>query len=484
MEISIILAQTKDNIIGIGSECPFVTLDKEHFKSVTQYAPSFGKNLMIIGRKTWETVPKSMRNCKRRFYLVLSQDLKYDSECANSIVINNIDDAMIYILKNKLFYYKIFCIGGANIYHLICDKYSHFVSEIFLTKFNTKNNFADLYESIEPVYYDINNESIMTKLFLSNSTTVEDNLSFKINNFTHTEYLSMMFYHYERKIKSFEVQYLNLVTEIKNNGIIKNTRNGQTKSINNYRIQVDLSIEFPVLTVRKIFMRGIIEELLWFISGSTDTSVLKSKNINVWNHNSSRQFLDSIGLTHLEENDIGPGYGFLMRYFGAKYINCKSDYVGQGTDQIARCIHLIKTDPDNRRIIINLWDAALSDLMALPPCHMLYQFTIEKTKLNCHLYQRSWDVMLGWNTTTAALLTHMIAHFTGYNVGILTHTICDAHIYLEHIDKVENILTRVPYKPPTLSISNSIPLNITDYDLGDFNLNNYQSHPVVPMIIQ
>ena len=261
--------------------------------------------------------------------------------------------------------------------------------------------------------------------------------------------------------EDFETCYINLLKYIIDHGIANQTRNAITKSVKDVSFKIDLAKGFPILTLRKVFWKGIVEELLWMLRGSTDVKELQNKNIHIWDGNSSREYLDKYGFTDYQEGYIGPGYGYQFRH--------------KNTDQWLEVINTIKTDPNSRRIIINLWDVDNIKKMALPPCHMLYQFTVVEGKLNCHLYQRSWDIVCGWNTTTAALITHILASITNLKVGTLTHTICDVHIYDEHIETVKELINLAAYPLPALSIKNNSS-DITTYKFEDFCLENYQSH--------
>nr|WBF70884.1 bifunctional dihydrofolate reductase-thymidylate synthase [Megavirus caiporensis] len=286
-----------------------------------------------------------------------------------------------------------------------------------------------------------------------------------------------------------EIQYLNLVKKIMSEGIIKKTRNGITRSIFGYQLQYDLSMGYPLQTVKKSYPKAIFEELMWMIRGQTDVDKLKKVGVHIWDKNSTKEFLESNNLNY-EAGDIGPGYGFQMRYFGAEYDNCKSDYSGQGIDQLSNCIDAITNNPTDRRIIMSLWNPVDIKKMALPPCHIIYNFGVDvydepnsegKTgKLNCHLLQRSWDVLLGWNTTTAALLTYMLAHHCNLDPGILIHSISDAHLYQEHIDSgaVEKLLLRKPRQLPKLSFKTK-HTKIEDYVFDDIIIEDYYPCPAI-----
>ncbi|KAK3874395.1 hypothetical protein Pcinc_020690 [Petrolisthes cinctipes] len=248
-----------------------------------------------------------------------------------------------------------------------------------------------------------------------------------------------------------EYQYLNLIRHILENGEDRGDRtNTGTRSV--FCSEMKFSLRdgtVPLLTTKRVFVMGVIEELLWFISGSTDSKVLSNKNVKIWNGNGSRDFLDKRGLRHHEEGDLGPVYGFQWRHSGAKYVDCCTDYTGQGVDQLANVIRIIKNDQHDRRTIINSWNPADLDKMALPPCHILCQFYVKKSELSCFVYQRSADVGLGvpFNIASYSLLTHMVAHVTGLKAGDLIYFTGDTHIYSNHIDALKIQLERKPEVP-------------------------------------
>lgn len=188
-----------------------------------------------------------------------------------------------------------------------------------------------------------------------------------------------------------------------------------------------------------MFWKGVLEELLWFIKGSTNAKELSSKGVRIWDANGSRDFLDNLGFSSRKEGDLGPVYGFQWRHFGADYKDMDSDYSHQGVDQLQKVIDTIKTNPDDRRIILCAWNPKDLPSMALPPCHALCQFYVVNGELSCQLYQRSADMGLGvpFNIASYALLTYMIAHITGLKPGDFVHTLGDAHIYLNHIEPLK-----------------------------------------------
>ena len=252
----------------------------------------------------------------------------------------------------------------------------------------------------------------------------------------------------------------------------------------------------PLLTTKRVFLRAVLAELLWFISGSTSSLPLSEAGIKIWDGNGSRAYLDSIGLTERAEGDLGPVYGFQWRHFGAKYVDAQTDYTGQGVDQLAEVIHKLRNTPYDRRIILSAWNPADLKIMALPPCHMFAQFYVsyprakkdqegEKTKghLHCQLYQRSCDMGLGvpFNIASYALLTHMLAHVCDLVPGTFTHTMGDAHVYLDHVEALEVQLQRQPREFPGLDIKREKGGEVDGWTLEDFEVVGYKPHKGIAM---
>lgn len=248
-----------------------------------------------------------------------------------------------------------------------------------------------------------------------------------------------------------------------------------------------LDDKFPLLTTKRVFTKGIILELLWFISGCTDGTKLSEQGVKIWEGNGSREYLDSIGLSDRREHDLGPVYGFQWRHFGAKYIDCDTDYTGQGVDQLAEVIHKLKTNPYDRRIILSAWNPSDFKLMALPPCHVFSQFYVNfpegsKPRLNCILYQRSCDMGLGvpFNIASYALLTIMIAHVCDMEPGEFTHQMGDSHVYLDHVDALKEQISREPRDFPTIKIKRKVD-SIDDFKFDDFEISNYNPYAKINM---
>lgn len=256
-------------------------------------------------------------------------------------------------------------------------------------------------------------------------------------------------------------QYLDLLKKISEEGTLKHDRTGVgTKSIFGYQMRFDLSEGFPLLTTKKVHLKSIIYELLWFIKGDTNIKYLHDHKVTIWD-----EWAD-------ENGDLGPVYGHQWRsWAGAD---------GKSTDQLSEVIKSLKNNPDSRRHIVSAWNVSEVSKMALPPCHALFQFYVADGKLSCQLYQRSADVFLGvpFNIASYALLTMMIAQECGYALGDFVHTLGDAHIYTNHFEQVATQLEREPRSLPVMKLNPEVK-SVFDFDYEDFTLEGYDPHPLI-----
>lgn len=254
-------------------------------------------------------------------------------------------------------------------------------------------------------------------------------------------------------------QYLDLLDHVLKNGIEKKDRTGTgTISIFGYQMRFSLEDGFPLLTTKKLHLRSIIHELLWFIAGDTNTRYLNENGVKIWN-----EWADA-------EGNLGPVYGYQWRSWPADG--------GKKIDQLSEVIENIKRNPDSRRLIVSAWNVGEIHKMALPPCHILFQFYVVNGKLSCQLYQRSCDIFLGvpFNIASYALLTLMVAQVTGLKPGDFIHTLGDAHIYLNHIEQAKLQLTRDPFPLPKMKINQAVD-SIFGFRFDDFFLCDYVAHP-------
>ena len=281
---------------------------------------------------------------------------------------------------------------------------------------------------------------------------------------------------------SDENNYLDFLNLVKKTGIKKTTRNGITYSHFAHLLKFDISDKFPLLTTKKMFFKGIVEELLWFLRGSVNSKELESKGVNIWKGNSSREFLDANGFHNYDEGYLGPIYGYQWRSFNGK------------VDQLKYLLEEIQLE-NSRRILINAWNPCQLHEQALPPCHILYNFFKNNDEISCMMYMRSSDLFLGlpFNIASTALLTYIIAKVSGFKVKEIAISICDCHIYDEHIEPLNIQLERKPYDFPSINIKKEIDNNLSinekikwieELQFEDFELINYNFHPTIKAIMK
>lgn len=288
-----------------------------------------------------------------------------------------------------------------------------------------------------------------------------------------------------------EEQYLALLRDVLENGRRGTNRTGiGSRSVFGRTLRCSLADDFPLLTTKRVFYRGVVEELLWFLRGETDATILAARGVRIWDGNTSREYLDSRGLERYDVGDAGPIYGFQWRHFGATYRGPRLDqYAGQGVDQLARVIDLIKNDPTSRRIVMSAWNPVDLDAMALPPCHATVQFHVDEGSLSLSVWCRSQDIFLGtpFNIASYALLGRMMAHACGLRPGELIMFLGDVHLYDTHVDVAQQQLDRCPFSPPMLRILREPSTSDDDavrymesFCIDDFKLESYDHHSALP----
>ena len=282
-----------------------------------------------------------------------------------------------------------------------------------------------------------------------------------------------------------EYQYLKLVRNIISMGYKQKSRNGNTRYLIGQQMRFPLTNNtIPLITTKKLAWKVCLKELLWFISGKTDNTILQKQGVKIWNDNASSEFLRSRGLIDNFEGDLGPIYGHQWRHYDAQYFDADFNYKGMGIDQLQNMIDMLKDkkERNSRRLILSAWNPNQLDMMALPPCHVMFQcHVINDNKLSLTLYQRSGDVGLGipFNIASYSFLTHMIAKICNLEPYEFIHFIGNAHIYEEHIENLSIQLNRLPYAFPKIELN--YKSNIDDYTLEDINIENYKYHEKINM---
>jgi len=439
---SLVVAVDRNNNIGRNGKIPWhCPEDLKHFKNLTS------GGVVIMGRKTYESIGRPLPN---RINYVISKTL----ETRDVSVFKDPWDLIRHCQKHHVGT-PMFVIGGGQIYDWFLD--NQLISDLHVTKIcqshencDTKFSFPRGLEFNQSHY--LSADAIYEKYVIANPS---------------------------------ETAFLKLVKNILTYGNLKLDRTQVgTKSVFGRQLRFDLSNNiFPLMTTRKMFLRGIFEELMMFIRGQTDNQILEDKKIMVWRANTTRQFLDARGLTHLPVGDMGPSYGFLFRHFGAKYKTCKDDYKGQGVDQLANVIKTLRVNPADRRMIISLWDPVNLDNCPLPPCLYNYQFYVSNGELSCMMTQRSSDIVVagGWNIATGALLTILIASVCDLTPGELIWNLGDTHIYNNLTTAAETQVIRKPTPYPKLFLNKKE--NIEDYEFSDLELLGYAPQPAIETVM-
>ncbi len=465
MNISAIACFANSNFgLSKNNELPWLSdkiSDLEYVRTITTISTPNKKNILIVGRKTLETLPLSIIHSNREIYV-----LSRNSEKATSGISPIMKDKVTTFTNPKELYTsllnryytsrdvdKIFVFGGAEIYRIFLE--NRWINTFYITRIYQKYD-CDTFFPIE----------LLEK-------------SYKIDSLNEVDSKFRRFEIWSR-IEHPEYNYLQLLEKVYYTGEKRMTRNGETYSLFGTNVEFDIAkYGFPLLTTKKMFTKGIIKELLWFLKGHTDANELIKDGVNIWTGNTTREFLDSLGLVKYPEGCAGPIYGYQWRHFNALYDSEKMTNVNDGYDQLMDVINEIKKNPTSRRLVISGWNPEQMHLMCLPPCHVLYQFYVDNGKLSCQMYQRSADLFLGlpFNIASTALFTTIIASMTNYDVGKMRICIGDAHIYSEHVPNILEQITRTPLDFPKLTLLNKeVREKPDDWLFEDFSIENYKSH--------
>ena len=498
MNISLIVATDKNLGIGKNDTLPWrLKSEMKYFSDITQEKNSSYSNIVIMGRNTWDSIPEKFRPLPKRINIILTSRSLDLSKFKNTFSATNLSGAMqiAKLVAIKTILGDVFIIGGRRLYQ-----------EVLLNPQTTDYTIDRIYQT--EIYEDFNCDTflmdkkeykeVIKKYDLVKCSEFKNEVC-RINQ----KEVYFRYFIYKKKIFSMqgvevnyalpyppfknieELQYINLLKKISTQGIKREDRTGTgTLSVFGETQEFDLRDTFPMLTTKRIFLRGIFEELMLYLRGQTDNKILNEKGINIWDGNTNREFLDKRGLNHYEEGDMGETYGFNFRHFGGEYSGCSTEYQKgeHGFDQVANLIHLIKNDPTSRRMIITLWNPHTNHKAALPSCLCWYQFYVdtEKNELHAQIYLRSSDFFLAnnWNVCTGAILVHLLCNLEGINLtpGTLKVVTGDTHLYLNHLEQVKINLERTPIPFPKLLIREK-KTNIEDFCFEDLIVLGYNPYP-------
>lgn len=468
--------------------------DINYFMDMTGFKRNGHMNSVIMGRNTWNSIPIERRGLKNRINIIISRTmntstLKEENKTESAAYIAfSVEDAVN--IAKSVSMGDIYICGGGQIYSDAMEKID--IDEYYLTEiqddFDTDVIFDK--ELLNRKIYD-NDYSIKKSLTLD----LEDKLSKRISKVRFITYSRNDICDKYMVMNLGEKKYIEMLNNILSEGYFKEGRNGGTYSSFGGQIKFNLTEGFPLLTSKRVFFKGICEELFFFLNGKTNSKILENKGVNIWRPNTSREFLDKSGLSTYVEGEMGPMYGFNWRFFGAEYIGCNEDYKGEGFDQFAHCIHLLKTDPFSRRILMTTFNPSVASKGVLYPCHgIMVLFNVREIKLDetylelsCMMTQRSADMICGipFNIASYALLVHILCNYINnssdyygpkYMVGSLILDIGDMHIYDSHRDASIRSILREINQLPQLEFINPITdienIKFSDIKISGYNPNN------------
>lgn len=449
----VIVACDARNGIGQAGKIPW-SLPKD-FKFFKAKTIGQGNNAVVMGRETF----LGLGQLPKRTMVVISSTLRAE-EHPGVLIYPSLIEALIQLSNPE--FDDIFIAGGERLYTEALTKYGYLCNKVYVSRvhgeFECDRHFP---------YHILDRFPSEVKLKTAEFTV----FSFRF------------------EVQHPEMAFLSLVKSVVSGGDKKTDRTGVgTISKFGTHLEFDISGSIPALTSKRLAITAVVKELLWMISGSTDSRRLESEGVKIWKANSSREFLDQRGLTGLAEGDIGCGYGFQWRHWGAEYRGCSQEYAGEGVDQLESVIEDIKTNPDSRRLIVSAWNVGQLSGMALPPCHLLYQFNVAGDRLDCQVYQRSADLFLGvpFNLLFYSVLTYLVGHLTGLKPRKLSFAFGDAHVYSTHLEAVSKLLGRTPRPWPTLSLVGCQDVKaISDFRLEHIRIEGYTSWDAIqaPMAV-
>lgn len=472
--LTLVFATDKNGLFGLNGSIPWRNSeDLKHFNRVT--SDTFSEPLLVMGRKTFESLPEpkasAAKKLEGRTHIVLSSQKVPGAD----FTFANFKDILHRFTNNHLF-----VIGGASLIEEVYTKYRNLIDTIYYTKIQQE---TPVKEEDSSVYISSNT---------LNSILCNDNCKKGVKDISGATFYKFSYFPHE------EFQYLELLENAIHKGSYRQTRNASTFSTFNKTISFDLKKGFPLLTTKKVFMRGIFEELLFFLKGKTDSKLLEVKGVNIWKPNTTQDFIQSCGLPY-EEGDMGPMYGWNWKHFGAEYKDKNTDYTGKGFNQIEYAMNLLRTDPFSRRILMTTYNPSTAKQGVLYPCHSLViQYYVKEAPdffddmkrkyfVSMNMYQRSVDLACGlpFNIASNALLLHLVCETLNKQVGeekyvpdMMNIILGDIHVYEQHVEGVKEQLRRIPFPFPTLVFKNT-HTSVEDYVFEDISIENYVCHPSI-----
>jgi thymidylate synthase len=442
--------------------------DLKRFKDLTK------GHIVVMGKDTYFSLPEQHRPLKDRLNIVLtSTPCLYQQVCntatttTTNVVFMQEEELMPFLSSEALASSIVFFMGGQKIY----EKYIDRCDTVYVTYVDKEFSCDRFFPFHKMSNYYVDDASTCT----SSSSEV-----------------TCTFFTFRKKESSVcqhaDVVYGSLLKDIIANGDSRDDRTGTgTVSVFGRQLRFDISKSVPLLTTKHVPYKSVIKELLWFLKGDTNANHLKEQGVNIWNANSTREFLDGRNLFEYQEGDIGPMYGFQWRHFGAPYHGCDSDYSGHGVDQLQNVVNLLRHDPFSRRILMTTVNVNDLEKGCLHPCHgIVVQFYVSvegnEKRLSCHMYQRSVDTFLGltWNIFSYAVLTYILAKMTGMKPKELVISTGDTHLYKDHIEQAHMQLTRQPYPLPKFVVKDRVQSSsFEDLTMDDFELQGYFYHPAI-----
>ncbi len=455
---TIIVARNSTNGIGMNNSIPWET-NKEDLKFFQRMTTN---NIVIMGRNTWGSLPN--KPLKNRINIVLTSE-----PIAGVLTFKSIKLCDRFLQDTKEYAkLKWWVIGGESIYNQYMRL--NLISEIYISQ--------------------INSDEPCDKYFNCDTNEYQKTMVEHIDD-------QLTVYHYTKDVNPEESKLLSTMTEIINNGFKRPNRTGvDTRALFGKQFEYKMeelidpttgesSFRLPLITTKKMFVRGVFAELKWFLGGHTDSKILERKGVNIWKGNTSREYLDSVGLNHYNVGETGPIYGFQWRHTTAQYIQGKHNYEGEGIDQVAQVIESLTYDPYSRRHIINAWNVGDLDKMVLPPCHVLYMFSVceidNQKYLSLMMTQRSCDTFLGlgFNICSLGIFLTLMAHRVGMKPYKIIHSIADMHIYETHMEAASEQIQRKPYPFPYIKINCAPKQKLEDYEFSDIKIENYFHHNTI-----